>query len=183
MSLSLPPNKIAWILFKPCLDIYVKASTRLLCLHDLWHGTSCWKILLSSKSYIKLSFSSWIYLALFKLMSILTNFLELSFFFMYSKSIELHFIKAPNFTVFSYIMWFISLSCRPSGNFLLIECKNTLVSLLNMILFSAFPTHNSYLIDQLNLVFKYYSFSNTDFLPEMLLSIHVHKEGVYSYIY
>ena len=44
---------------------------------NMSHGTlSCRNILLSSKSGIKLSFSNWVYLALFKLLLILTNFLE-----------------------------------------------------------------------------------------------------------
>ena len=53
------------------------SQTQLCCMW-LWHKVpSCWKVLFSSKSGIKSSSSNWMYLAQFKLLSILTSFLKL----------------------------------------------------------------------------------------------------------
>ena len=58
-------------------NMVASPSARLCCVaHDLWHeAPSCWKIVPSSKFGVKWSFSNWMYLALFKLPSILINFL------------------------------------------------------------------------------------------------------------
>ena len=103
-----------------CLNMVTPSSDKLcsvVC--ALRHGAlSYWKISPSSKSGIKLSFSNWMYLELFKFQLVLTNFFEPSL-FMYSQSIRL---LPSNFTV-CHVTWVISLSWRLSDTFSLIRLQ------------------------------------------------------------
>lgn len=95
---------------------------------NLWHGApSFWKISLSQRSNIKWSFSNWTYLVLFKLLSILINFLKLSL-YVSTKHQTL-------FMFFYHVTWVITLSCRTMTKFCIFEYSFILISLLNMILF------------------------------------------------
>lgn len=104
-----------------------------------------------SNSSIKCSFSKRMYLALFQLLSILTNFLETDF--LYSpQTVSL----PPNVKVLIVQCGSFPF-CFPVSvltNLLVLGCSCTFVTLVNLILSQAFAALCSYNFDQLNVAFK-----------------------------
>ena len=91
-------------------NMITSSSTKLCYIScNLWHGAPlCWEITPSSKSNIKLSFCNWMYLALFKLLSILSNFLVLWLYMYLQSFLTFSLFSSCNIGHFPFLVAFLT---------------------------------------------------------------------------